>query len=232
MKFAQKTTLLIFFLIITRSTVIAQLIDSHLKVSLGYQTGIPMGKDTNNNQGLITPSVFGNLDGWSGLQAKALYQLNSFAFAGLGISSLSAGSWSHNNYKDYMGATLRQNIISPTIQIRSRWNETGILNRLTGFCEVAPSLGMTSISLQNPVFEVYQDGQLVEPIMRSNDFLFGISLGLGVEYSINRAFGLTISYSFDYMRVNSVLYNDKAFGMHSLKAGLFFRFLHDKRYFY
>jgi hypothetical protein len=232
MKNSYKIFLIILCHIITHSTISAQIIDSKVKVSVLYQTGMPLKKETNNNQGLITPSLFGNLDGWSGLQAKALYQLNSFTSVGIGYTNLSSGTWSHEKYSDYSGATLAQNIISPAIQIRSPWKETGILNRLTVFCEVAPLLGITSISLLNPLFEVYQGGQLVDPILGSNDFLYGISAGLGAEYAIHRRFGLTISYSFDYTRVNSVLYNDNGFAMHSLKAGLFFRFLHDKRYFY
>ena len=209
----------------------AQFIKNDLNLSFSFKTGSFQGKGLLNDNNFITPSMFSNMRSLQGLSLKGMYSLNYFN-VGMNFSALNAENWSYLDNSKYIGSQVDIYTINPTIQIHNKFVETGVLNRIRVFFEIAPTFGFSNLTLVNPIFEIQSKSGIVSSPMKSTDLFFGFNGSAGFEFSISRIVGVFFSYSFQHNWVRSDLFQDKNFSSTLLDLGLFIKLKKDKRYFY
>lgn len=210
----------------------AQLIDNKINIYLGYNLSAFHGKETAKESSFISPSLYSNYNDLMELSLKALVKRNKFYSLGIGFNSLNASGWKMASSQIYNNSKIQQYSLSPTIQIHNKFAETGIFNRISIFFEIAPTIGLSGLTLANPLFNIQGQNGIVSQPMNSRDIFYGIKSNAGFELSITRAFGMFFSYSIQQNWIKSKLYNDNKFSCSNLGLGLVVRLEKDKRFYY
>lgn len=210
----------------------AQVIGNKLNVYIGYNIGSFPGQSMVKEDKFLAPSLYPNYKILSGFSLKGLSRYNQFYSVGLALDMQQASNWETEEYIDYSNSTLELYSISPVFQLHNRFPEIGLLNRLKVFLEAGPSLGLSRLSLAQPLFDIRKGTIEVEPPMKSNDFFLGIKGGAGVEFIISKALGMYLVYAYQHKWGSSLLYHDKKFTASGITFGIFARLKKDKRYFY
>ncbi len=227
-----KRILLIVSILLTTSTVHAQLIDKKINIYSTYNIGKFSGGEMSDNNGFIFPNLYSNLSELNGYSLKANYKILPLFCIGLEGGELRGTNWSLENNDLYNEADVTLKSISPVFQIHTRFKETGIFNQLKLFGEVSPVFGQSKLQLGKPIFEINSvDGINMELLESVNNY-FGIKGCLGIEYAFSKDVGLMMSYSVQKSNISSALYNDADFVFGQISFGLYFRLLYNKRYTY
>jgi hypothetical protein len=209
----------------------AQLLDNKINMYIGYNTGAFLGKESVNKGSFIFPSLYSNFHDLMILSFKTIVKGNQYYSFGVGFNNLYASGWETDKSQIYNNSMIKQYSLSPIIQIHNKYEETGIFNRITGFFEIAPTIGLSNLTLEYPLFDIQdQNGNISQP-MSSYDIFYGIKCDVGFNLAITRAFGIYFAYSIQHNWINSKLYNDNQFSSSQLGLGLVIRFEKDKRYY-
>lgn len=227
-----KNVVLITFLFLLSFFCQAQLIDNKINIYFGYNQGGFHGKETIKEGSFISPSLYSNYSDLMELSFKAYVKRNKFYSLGLGFNSLNASGWKMASSQIYNNSKIKQYSLSPTIQIHNKFAETGIFNRIRIFLEIAPNVGLSELTLANPLFDIQGQNGIVSQPMNSRNIFYGIKSNVGFELSITRAFGIYLSYSIQQNWVKSKLYNDNKFLCSNIGIGLVIRLEKDKRFYY
>lgn len=221
----------IFFLIL--NALYSQLLNNKLTIRAGYSAGFFLGNSAINDENMDFPSVYSNYNGLNnGLSVNAVYNYKPFYSIGIGIDYLIANNWENSEYDYYADSKLKLYSLSPVFQFHNKFNDIGIFNKLKLYIELAPSMGISSLKLSEPLFDVQGENDTVYQVMNSNDFFYGIKAGAGVDLSLNQFLGIFLNYSYQFSWVSSDLYLDKHFSNSTITLGLFIRLRKEKLYFY
>jgi opacity protein-like surface antigen len=227
-----KVILSIFSVFFIISTANSQLINKKLNIHVNYNIGDFMGKDFSNDNGFVYPYLYSNMTKLNGYSFKATCKIHSLFSAGLEGGEMTGTNWSAENNILYEGAKVNLKSISPVFQIHTRYNETGLYNRLKIYGEVAPVFGQSKLQLQKPIFEINSSSESENLFLESVDSYFGIKGGAGVEFAFSKEAGINLSYSVQQNFISSAFYNDEDFLHSQLSIGLYFRLFYDKRFAY
>ncbi len=227
-----KRILLIVSILLTTSSVHAQLIDKKLNIYATYNNGKFSGGEMSDNNGFIFPNLYSNLSELNGYSLKANYKILPLFSIGLEGEEIRGTNWSLENNDLYNGADVTLKLISPVFQIHTRFKETGIFNQLKLFGEVSPVFGQSKLQLEKPIFEINSVDGIDMELLESVDNYFGIKACFGIEYAFSKDAGLMLSYSVHKNNISSALYNDADFVFGQISIGLYFRLLYNKRYIY
>jgi hypothetical protein len=209
-----------------------QIIDNKINLSLGYIAGKFGGDEMFHNKGFISPSLYSNYDNLNGISFKGIFLKNQLFNFGASINYFSVSEWNTDSYTDYLNSGVKQYSFAPLVQIHNKLAECGFLNRVGFFLEIAPTLGLSKLSLSNPLIEIHNGNTVIEQPAGSNDLFWGIKGGIGIEASINQDIALFLGSFTGYYLVNSKMYADTHFTNYSLEAGIIVKLLKNKRYFY
>jgi hypothetical protein len=210
----------------------AQLAQKNLNLNASFNIGNFTGKEMSDNNGFIYPNLYSNLTKLNGYSFKATYKIHSLFSVGLEVGELRGTNWGAENNNLYEGAEVNLKSISPVFQIHTRYNETGLYNRLKIYGEIAPVFGQSKLQLQKPIFEINNSTESENKFLETIDNYFGIKGSAGVEFAFSKVAGLNVSYSVQQNFISSALYNDEDFLYGQLSIGLYFRLFYDKRYAY
>lgn len=106
-----------------------------------------------------------------------------------------------------------------------------LFNRCKLYLEISPTVGFSTFSSSNELFVILGTDNITTPT-KSNDFYYGFNGSAGVECAFTQALGMFVSYSLQYNRVQSILYNDDHFTGSQLSIGFSLKLFKDKRYLY
>jgi len=227
-----KRVFLTIILSVNAIVALPQLTDNRLNVFIGCRTGIFNGQEFVQDGSFISPSLFSNQRYLTGISFKTLIKLNNYISIGAGADQSNAMGWSSASSSMYDESRLKLFSLFPVVQVHSAFRETGMMNRIRIFAEVAPSLGIVELTLTNPLFEIQSDPGTVTTLLSSRDTYYGVRVAAGLELSVTRIFGVWFSGSFNKNLVKSVLYNDDSFSYLDIGMGLIVRLANDKRFYY
>lgn len=209
----------------------AQQIDNKVNIYCGYGFGSFYGKEMITEDNFISPSLFANYQNLSGISLKGLVSGNKILGFGLGLDYLTASQWELQGYIDYSKSGVNLYSISPVIQFHTKYTERELTNRIKAFFEIAPTIGLSKLTLSTPLFDIQSEEIFSQPL-ESNAMYYGVKGNAGLEIIITRAIGLSLSYSYQQSWVSSIYYPDKHFANSLLNFGIFLRLKKDQRYFY
>jgi Outer membrane protein beta-barrel domain len=210
----------------------AQFIDNKIYIYAGYLNSNFEGKEVIEENSFMFPSFYSNLNKTYGFSAKATYSFHKYISIGLGFENLNGSNWEYEGFEEYANATTNIFSISPIIQFHNDFKFSGIFNKLRFTFELSPTIGWSSLSLQNQIITVQTTSDSIIHPTQSNNQFFGLNGALGVEYSFNQSYGIFANYSYHYNWIEATLYNDSHFSFTQLNFGLIIRFKKDKRYLY
>jgi len=210
----------------------AQVIDNKVNIYAEYIIGIFHGKELIEEKNFIYPSLYNNLKDIDGISLKWLYKNHQHISLGINVILLQASNWEYTGHSEYHGSKIKMQSISPTIQFHSKFSETNIFNRGRVFIEIGPTVGLSKLTLSNPLFDIQNEKDAVSIPMKSNDIFYGLTGNVGLEWAITQLIGIYITYSLQFNWVTSKLYNDNQFTSSQLGIGIIMKFKKDKRYFY
>ena len=231
-RITMKVILSIFSVLFITSTVSSQLINKQFNIHVNYNVGDFMGEEFSIDNGFIYPYLYSNMTKLNGYTFKATYKILSLFSVGLEGGEMRGTNWGAENNILYEGAEVNLKSISPVFQIHSRFDETGIFNRLKIYGEVAPVFGQSKLQLQKPIFEIKNLSESENKFLESVDNYFGIKGSAGVDFTVSKAAGINFSYSVQQNFISSALYNDDDFLYSQFSFGLYFRLFYEKRYAY
>jgi hypothetical protein len=176
--------------------------------------------------------LYSNYDSQFGLSIKGLLLKKQRLSFGASINFASASEWNSDLYTDYLNSGVSLYSLSPLMQIHSKLAESGFFNRFRIFLEMAPAIGISKITLSDPLFEITNGNNSITQPAGSSDLFYGLKGSAGIDASINQFLGLFLECSYGYYMVSSKLYNDSHFSNYSLEGGIRVSLLKNKRYFY
>jgi hypothetical protein len=222
--------ILIYMLIPTMFSMSAfsQRIDNKVNIYIGYQTGSFQGPNTVTEGSFMSPSLFANFNKVNGMSVEVSNRVNKFFSITLGASNLNASDWRNGMNNDYTGATISLFSLSPGVQFHSAFKPLGLLNKVKPFLEIAPTVGFSSLKLAHSMFDIQgQNGSVAQPLTSINAF-GGIKAQAGAALILSNYFGVHMSYSYQYNRISSKLFNDKFFAVSQVNLGFYLRLKNDK----
>jgi hypothetical protein len=210
----------------------SQIIDNKIDLCIGYGIGKFGGDVMVMDNGFIAPSLYSNYDNLYWISFKGIFLKKQHFSFGAVMNYSSASEWNTDLYTDYINSGIFQYSLSPLVQIHSKPVETGLFNRVSLFLEIAPTLGLSKLSLANPLFDIKDENSLVVQPMERSDFFYGMKGATGIKVSLNQDIGAFIEFSYGYYLVSSKLYSDNHYSDYGAEAGIIFRLKKNKRYFY
>jgi len=228
----KKTTILIINLLLS-FIVHAQLIDNKLNIYLSYSVGSFWGSETINEDNYITPSLYSNYNNLSGFSLKGLVNAKDILSFGANFDYQSANNWNSSNYVDYENSEVQLYSITPLARIHNKFKEKGLFNRLKIYGELGPTIGISSLSLSQSLYNIRTDdnNDFSHPMKDGNIFL-GLKGAVGFEYSFTQSFGCFLSYSYNLNWISSKFYNDKNLKSSIINVGLVVKLKKNKYFYY
>ena len=178
------------------------------------------------------PSLYQNYNESSGGALKVINNFSSYASFGMEYQVAQASEWECKDYEDYNGSGIVLHSLSPVFQIHNKFYESGVFNRLRLIIEVSPTVGISGISVVNPLFDIQGQSNNISQPMKSRDIFYGIKGRIGMELAISKLFGMSFSYSIQKNWIKSKLYVDDTFSYSNAAVGVVIRLEKDKRFHY
>ncbi|MGV8096146.1 MAG: hypothetical protein AB2L24_30200 [Mangrovibacterium sp.] len=210
----------------------AQVIDNHFSISAEYVTGVFYGKEDIKEKDFIYPSLYNNFTNLSGISLNASYKIHPHISLGINMDLLDASDWEYDDHSDYTGSEIKLKSMAPLIRIHNKFSNINFSNRGKIFIEAGPVIGLSRITLANPLFDIRDGNYPTSSPMRSEDPLYGIKGGAGLEWGITQSVGIIATYSIQRNWVSSKLYSDSSFTSSQLSLGLVMKLMKYKRFFY
>jgi hypothetical protein len=221
-----------FYFFFQHKPAVAQVIDNRLNVYAEYVNGWFHGNDLSADGNFLYPSLYANFKNSHGISMKLVYKNNQVLGTGINIVQSKASEWMLADQKEYKDASVTIQAISPLIQFHSGFSESNFLNKVRIIIELAPTIGLSRLTLVNPIFMIEESGNLVITPSESKDTFIGIKGIMGLEFAISQSVGICVNYSYQRNWIASDLYNDNIFMYSSISGGIFLKFIKDKRYLY
>jgi hypothetical protein len=208
------------------------MIDNRFNIYLRYGAGGFSGKKILQENNYISPSVYANYKNLTDYSFKGLTKTGEVISFGLGFDYTEASDWALLGYNDYNNSSIKLYSFSPIIQFHNRLKESGFLNRIRTYVEIAPTVGVSNLLLTNPLFDIQSNGYLVSAPLKSNNIFYGAKGEVGFELFVTHYLGLCASYAYNYNLITSKFYNDNHFSDSQFLLGVFVRCIKDKRFYY
>jgi hypothetical protein len=220
--------LIIFF--ITTLVVTGQSYNKKLLISFSPVLGKPVGKPEKVYFNAVFPKLFTNMNLAAGGKISSVYLLNKHIGAGLTFGSVFLNGWSYKNLKDYTSSTAITGFVSPEIYIQS---DDFLIRDLKAFGKAGPMFTAMNVKLKELIFSIENNsGKPLTKIYSSKCSGLGLDLTTGLTYAVNRNFNISIAFSWDLIKTESLLYPDTNLSICTLEAGIILKILKDKKYYY
>src|SRR5665647_833184 len=226
-----KRILLISILCVLGIKSYSQLLEDKTNFYIAYQRGLFLGSELFNNNGTISPSFYSNLRSNNGLTFKYLSNLSPSLGVGLKLGFLSSTHWQSGNYRSYNGSSSATITLQPVFQIRTKFNESGLYNRLKLYGELSPVIGFSMLSIQNNLFDITGSDENNDTFS-SNNLTFGVEAGVGCEYAFTNRTGAFINMSVQEGFIKTPFFIDNRYTLLSFNVGVRINILKVKRFNY
>lgn len=210
----------------------AQLIDNKINVYVSYNTGIFHGKGQVHNGNFVFPSFYDNLDNFKGLSLKLLFNQSPQMSYGIKVSQSEVSDWNYNNDNFYSNSKAEMRSLAIPVQFHNKLSKYKAKSHFKLYIEIAPLIGVSSFSSSSELFQVQKAGDNIISPTASDDFYFGLNGSAGVECAFSQSIGMFMSYSLEYNRITSTLYNDDHFSVSQFNAGIIVKLFKDKKFQY
>ncbi len=210
----------------------AQLIDNKINIYASYGTGKFHGKGQVSSGNFIFPSFYNNLHKIEGISIKLLFNATPHMSYGIKVSQSEASDWNYDNDNFYSDSKAEMQTLAIPIQIHTKLSPLKLNSHFRLYIEFAPLIGVSSFSSTSELFQVQKaDIDIISPTA-SDDFYYGLTGGTGVEFAFSQSIGIFMSYSLEYDRIKSTLYDDNHFTVSQFNAGIILKLLKDKKFQY
>ncbi len=209
----------------------AQFLDNRLNIYAAYSTGMFRGDLWVESDGLVTPSLYANMTGTSGLSSTLSYEVHEWIAATFYMGAFFADDWTHPESRLYQFAELRYYYFAPGLRLQSPYRKLGLLNRARLFTGVAYGGGYAALDLFAPVMIIEPGQGTPEFPDGETNFFHGWKALAGVQLTITHNIGLYASYSLQSNRIDGLFYTDKAIKTGLFEIGLFLRLMENRRYY-
>jgi len=227
-----KRIILISLIVFLQVNVFGQLLDNRANFQIGYETGINLGKELFNNQGIMAPSFYSNFKSLNGITFKGILKLSEHISTGLSTSILYNSDWESQHYSSYIKSNEKSISIKPVFQYHTAFKDKNIFNRLKLYGEVSPVIGFSAVSLAYSNFDVIGAADLKSQLLKSNNIYYGLSLGGGAEYKITNRIGVFANLSIQEHLIESPIYIDNRRSALTLSIGTVLSLAKYKRFNY
>jgi len=215
----------------------AQIVNNQLNLYFSYGLAVPKGGENVQEKSFVNPAFLANMQQGQAFSVAGTYQLKPFLSTGLAIDYSEFSDWKHpEGSEKYEGAGMQILSVSPIIRIHTKAEKQGFFNRVRLFAECDPGFSHVKTTLSNPIFDVQladiPDGFPVDTPKSSKKLLLGVQGVLGSELVLGDGWGAAVRLGYHHLWAEDVLYTEKSLSFLTLQAGVFFRLMHDKRFFY
>lgn len=229
-----KSTVIFTLLFILQTSIVkAQYIKNSFNTYFSCNVHFPVGNRLVEEKEFITPSLHENMEKIVSFSIAGISTVKPFLSLGAGLDKTLYSAWSYKDYTHYSGSMVRETSIFPVFQFHFPWQERGFFNRFNPNLRLSPFGGVSVATFQAPPSGVHQAGNIdISSLLTSRDFFAGMKGAVGMEVILHRYIGFTASYGMRYLRVSSNLFNDQQLFQSTVSAGIYLRFLNDKRFYY
>lgn len=210
----------------------AQLIDNKINVYAYYSSGIFHGKGQVHDGSFVFPSFYNNLNHIDGLSIKLLFNASPHISYGIKVSRSEASDWNYENDNFYSDSRAEMRALAIPIQFHNKLSEYKLNSHFKFYTEIAPLIGVSSFSSTRELFQVQKAENDITSPTASDDFYFGLNGSIGIESALSQSIGVFMSYSLEYNRIESSLYNDNHFSFSQFNVGIIVKRMKDKKFQY
>ncbi len=216
---------------VTLSPAKAQFLDNRLSVYAAFSSGTFPGDHWAESGGLVTPSLFANYSGNTGISTSLSYDLTEWFAATLHASAHTAGKWDHPESELYHKAGLQYYYVAPGLRLQSPYRQLGFLNRGRLFAGFSYGGGQMTLDLLKPVMTILWGQRRPSSPDGETTFYHGWKASAGFQYTINPSFGFYAGYSLHSNRIDGLFFTDTGFKASILEVGVFLRFMDKRRHY-
>jgi opacity protein-like surface antigen len=230
-----KVQLSVFLVLIIFSgceSVNAQLLGNKLNVFAGYESGGFSGAKAVSEGKFKYPSLYPGYGSLNGVNLKIQYNIKNHFTIGITLAQLFASKWENPDSMLYQDSKIKMSVLSVDLLIHTKLADAGLWNRLRLSAGIAPSVGLSKLTLLHPLYNIQQNGTAVASPAEISDMFYGMALRAGAEFSLTQQIGLAVDYSYGYYFVSSIVYNDKNIRMTLIDAGITLKLLTNKHILY
>ena len=229
--FSKIVCTMLCILAVTLSEAKAQFLDNRLSVYAAFSTGTFPGDYWVDSSGLVTPSLFANYSGTTGISTSLSFDMNEWIAATLHASIHSAGNWDHPESELYQRAGLQYYYVAPGLRLQSPYRQLGFLNRGRLFAGLSYGGGQMTLDLHNPVMSILWGQRRPSSPDGETTFYHGWKASAGFQYTINPSLGFYAGYSLHSNRIDGLFFTDTGFKASLLEVGVFLRFMDKRRHY-
>jgi hypothetical protein len=217
-----------------------QVIENRMSFRLGLLHGTFSGDSVINENGFITPSLFPQLKGPSGISAAATYKLISVVSLGLGAELQYGYGWAMQSARDFDGANVLASSVYPFVQLHTPVVSTGLFNKLELTGGIGYFTGRINFKMEHYDFEIigpnyeYLSDWTKRRIRESRSVSElrswqGLRVDYGLRYAVNDRIGFYIHAWNLFGKVDASFYSDKQVNANGAGIGLIYSILKVKR---
>ena len=224
--------LIILLISLSSLSLKAQIIDNKVDINLGYCIGKFGGDDLINEDGFISPALYSNYESTYNIRFKCIFIKMNYLNFGASIDYCKASDWNMDLYSYYKDSESAMYSFSPLFQVHPKVVDYGFLNRVGFYLEVAPTIGISEVTVPEQLFDVEFMNSLITIPDNESDIFYGIKGTIGVNISINQSIGIFFESGAGYYRISPGLFVDTHFTNFNAGAGIMIKLVKNKRFFY
>lgn len=191
----------------------AQVVDSKMKLFLGYGVGNYLGDQLFNDQGTIAPSFYRNLENVNAINVGISYKLLSNYSVVFSVDNQRYSSWLSDIHTSYTNSSIKAIHFCPAIQYHTAYTERGLFNQLKLYGHLSPVFSFSTINY--PIRPTDFDAGV-----EFRELNYGVRATLGAEYALTNKIGVFANASIQQSFVNSQLYIDTRYLLTKVNIGL------------
>ncbi|WP_026135775.1 hypothetical protein [Nafulsella turpanensis] len=228
-----KKTILLFLLTFLAGTAVqAQFIKNKLNLHLSYAQLIPEQEDHVREGEYYTPSLFNNMNTRLSFSVKASYKVLPYLSLGIGTDRSHYKNWTYNDYTHYSHAKITETAFYPLLELHTEQTTRGFFNRIRPRLQFSPVIGRAKVSFAHPHFFV-KSMLPISPgeILSATNTFRGIKASVGLDVVIHQNAGFSAAFGIKDYSLSPQLYPDTELKQTFLEAGIFYRFVKNKRFY-
>lgn len=211
----------------------AQYINNKLNVHFSYIQILASQDSLLRQDNFTTPSLFNNMNTRLSSSLKVTYTVLPFLAVGAGTDVSNYRNWNYKDYLLYKDSEIKEVSFYPVLEFQPAKAAKGFLNTFTPKLQISPMIGSMKTVLSHPPYSIHsQLPHNPDEISSSSKVFKGIKASLGFEMILHPNIGCSAAYGMKRMWLSSSsLYADTSVKQFFVEAGLYFRFIKNKRFY-
>ncbi len=194
-------------------------LESKAGFSISTHIAFPMGKPETSKGSFVFPSLLSNFKQGYGINMEYYKQINPQLNAGICYSNTIFHDWQFDPTSEaFTNAQAFIQSLSLNVSLKSLFRERGILNKTKFYVGLAP--GVYLITVKTPEQSV-SSSEALRP---------GLLTHGKIEYAVRNNFGISIGAGYQFVSVESSVYQEEIFQWCQTSVGVIFRLNRNQNY--